>query len=62
MRRLDGRDLPRRDLTASLVQPDGPRGRAYLVYGNFRAILSYNCSNLYTLAAGHLADALKEAE
>ena len=62
VRRLDGRDLPRRDLEASLVQPDGPRGPAYLTYGNFRAILSYNCSNLYALAAGHLADALKEAE
>ncbi|MFQ5346280.1 MAG: lytic transglycosylase domain-containing protein [Rhodothalassiaceae bacterium] len=62
VRRLDGRDLPARDLEASLVQPDGPGGAAYLTYGNFRAILSYNCSNHYAIAAGLLADALMDAE
>ncbi len=63
VRRLDGRDLPKRpDVEASLVQPDGPGGQAYLTYANFRAILRYNCSNLYGLAVGLLADALKTEE
>lgn len=61
VRRMDGRDLPARPaLPASLVQPDGPGGQAYLTYSNFRAILRYNCSNLYALAVGLLADALEE--
>ncbi len=61
VRRMDGRDLPNRPaLPASLVQPDGPEGQAYLTYSNFRAILRYNCSNLYALAVGLLADAIKE--
>ena len=61
VRRMDGRDLPNRPtLPASLVQPDGPESQAYLTYSNFRAILRYNCSNLYALAVGLLADAIKE--
>ncbi len=61
VRRMDGRGLPNRPgLPASLVQPDGPDGQAYLTYSNFRAILRYNCSNLYALAVGLLADAIKE--
>ena len=54
-----GGDLPVEAATASLLQPDGPDGPAYLTYGNFRAILGYNCTNLYALAVGHLADKIK---
>lgn len=62
VRRTDGRDLPVRDLAASLVEPGGAGGPAFLTYGNYRAVLAYNCSNLYAMAVGHLADALRDAE
>jgi len=60
VRRLDGRDLPQRDLAASLVQPDGPSGPSYLTYANFRSILRYNCSNYYAIAVGRLSDLIAQ--
>lgn len=59
VRRLNGDDLPNVNVEASLARPAGPDGPAFLTYGNFRAILRYNCSNYYALAVSHLADALK---
>lgn len=56
VRRADGSDLPPNDLMASIIQPDGDSGRAFITYGNFRAILRYNCANNYALSIGHLAD------
>ena len=47
--------LPRADLTASLVQ-DG--ARAFLVYGNYEALLDYNCAHSYAISVGLLADAI----
>lgn len=43
---------------ATLLEPDGPGQAAYLLTGNYRAILDYNCSNLYALSVGVLADAI----
>jgi len=62
VRRLSGDNLPERDFLASLVEPAGGEGPAFLTYSNFRAILRYNCSNYYALAVGHLADALRGYE
>ncbi len=59
VRRADGSDLPSNDLLASIVLPDGEEGRAFLTYGNFRTILSYNCANNYALSIGHLADSFR---
>lgn len=56
VRRADGTDLPTNDYLASIIQPDGENGRAFITYGNFRAILRYNCANNYALSIGHLAD------
>lgn len=56
LRRSNGRALPRRNLQASLIQPDGPDGPAYLVYGNFRALLRWNRSISFAVAVGTLAD------
>jgi membrane-bound lytic murein transglycosylase B len=56
VRRADGTDLPTNDFMASIIQPDGENGRAFITYGNFRAILRYNCANNYALSVGHLAD------
>lgn len=43
---------------ASLIEPDGPGATAYLLTGNYRVILDYNCSNFYALSVGLLADAV----
>jgi len=51
---------PRRPLgdddLASLFQPDGPGKPAWLLTGNYRVILEYNCSNYYAMSVGLLAD------
>ncbi len=46
------------DAQATLLEPDGPGATAYLAFGNYRAILDYNCSNFYALSVGLLADAV----
>jgi membrane-bound lytic murein transglycosylase B len=43
---------------ATLMEPDGPDGTAYLLTNNYRAILDYNCSNFYAMSVGLLADAI----
>ena len=40
----------------SLFQPDGPGTPAWLLTGNYRVILEYNCSNYYAMSVGLLAD------
>lgn len=49
---------PRDNVLASLLEPDGPGRTAYLLTGNYRVILDYNCSNYYALSVGLLADAI----
>ncbi len=59
VRRVNGNDLPERDLDAFLVQPDGPGGRAFLAYpANYEAILRWNRSHKFAIAVGLLADAV----
>ena len=41
---------------ATLFQPDGAGTAAFLLTGNYRVILQYNCSNYYALTVGLLAD------
>ncbi len=43
---------------AALIEPDGPGSTAYLLTGNYRVILDYNCSNFYGLSVGLLSDAV----
>jgi membrane-bound lytic murein transglycosylase B len=45
----------------TLIEPDGPGATAYLVTGNYRVILDYNCSNFYALSVGLLADAVAQS-
>ncbi len=45
---------------ATLVFPDGIEGPAFLTLPNYRAILSYNCSNYYALSVLMLADAARQ--
>jgi membrane-bound lytic murein transglycosylase B len=58
IRRIDGRDLPAVDISASLFMPAGFSGPAFLVYSNYHVILKWNRSHLYAIAVGHLADRL----
>lgn len=44
------------NVMATLFEPDGPGNPAYLLTGNYRVILQYNCSNYYALSVGLLAD------
>lgn len=50
---------PADDIMASLLEPDGQGSRAYLLTGNYRAILDYNCSNFYAMSVGLLADEIR---
>ena len=52
-----GRALPDGE-TATLLEPDGQDRTAYLLTGNYQAILKYNCSNFYALSVGLLANAI----
>lgn len=44
---------------AVLMEPDGAGNTAYLLTGNYRVILDYNCSNYYALSVGLLADEIR---
>lgn len=59
VRRANGSDLPKRDLLASLILPDGPAGSAYVVYENFRVLITWNPSFLFAGTVGNLADRLQ---
>lgn len=62
VRRPAGRGMPGHDETAYLLLPAGAKGPAFLMTGNFKAILSYNPADAYALAIGHLADRLRGGE
>jgi len=59
VRRLNETHLPKVDLEATLILPDGQSGKAFLTYPNYRTILRYNCANSYALTIGLLADKFK---
>ena len=50
-----GRALPKSDLQASLVSGTT---RHFLVYGNYDALLEYNCSHSYAISVALLGDAI----
>jgi membrane-bound lytic murein transglycosylase B len=58
VRRTDGGELPKAQQGGALVQPDGAGGPTFLVYGNYRSILRYNCAHHYALTVSLLADRL----
>ena len=62
VRRMDGNDLSNLETEASIILPAGFNGPAFLVYKNFRTILTWNRSTLYAIAIGHLADRLVGGE
>lgn len=48
------------DVLTSLFQPDGTGTPAWLLTGNYRVILEYNCSNYYAMSVGLLADEIAQ--
>lgn len=50
---------PKDSMMAALIEPDGVGKTAYLLGGNYRVILDYNCSNFYALSVGLLADEIR---
>lgn len=51
---------PADNVMATLLEPDGEGRTGYLLTGNYRVILDYNCSNFYALSVGLLADAIRQ--
>lgn len=60
VRDVNGGDLGGDPRRATLVEPDGESGRAFLAFENYRAILRYNCANYYAIAVGMLADEVNQ--
>jgi peptidoglycan lytic transglycosylase B len=58
VRLAGGRALPTSDQQASLVSGST---RHFLVYGNYDALLDYNCAHSYAISVGLLGDALVSA-
>lgn len=58
VRALGGSALPKAELSASLVSG---ASRHFLVYGNYDALLSYNCAHAYAISVALLADRIGAA-
>jgi membrane-bound lytic murein transglycosylase B len=56
VRTAAGTALPKVDRAASLLRAGS---KNYLVYGNYEALLGYNCAHAYALAVGLLSDRLR---
>ncbi|WP_233998386.1 MULTISPECIES: lytic murein transglycosylase [unclassified Pseudoalteromonas] len=56
LRRMDGTDLPQREITAALVMPDDIKGRMYLAYDNYKALMNWNRSYYFATSVGYLSD------
>ena len=60
IRRLDGSDLPQRDdIEAAVVIPDDEKGRVYLAYANYDALMRWNRSHYFVAAVGYLSDRIR---
>nr|WP_247684605.1 lytic murein transglycosylase [Pseudoalteromonas luteoviolacea] len=56
IRRTDGTDLPKVNITAALVMPDDINGRMYLAYDNYKALMNWNRSYYFVTSVGYLSD------
>ncbi|MGE4352197.1 MAG: lytic transglycosylase domain-containing protein [Bdellovibrionales bacterium] len=56
VRTATGKALPTYDVNVSLVQPDGPKGKAYLVTDNYRALMRWNKSTYFATTVGLFSD------
>ncbi|MEW5681862.1 MAG: lytic murein transglycosylase [Pseudomonadota bacterium] len=56
VQRLNNTELPKRDINAALVLPDGEGGRAFLAYDNYKVLMHWNRSYYFVTSVGYLAD------
>lgn len=56
VRTIDGKDLPKRELTASLITPEENGKEVFLVYSNYKTVLKWNRSLYFATAVGLLSD------
>lgn len=56
VRRADGSDLPKVDLKAAMMIPDGENGRIYLAYDNYKSLMHWNRSYYFVTTVGYLSD------
>lgn len=61
VRRLNGDDLPTRNLPAALIAAEDGSG-SWLVYRNFCSVMRYNPAFRYALSVGLLADAIEPTQ
>lgn len=59
VRQLNGNNLPKVTVRASLIQPEGERGRTFLVYDNYRALMKWNRAHSFALTVGMLSDRIE---
>ena len=63
LRTADDKEIEiNRDLKASVIIPDGKKGKAYMVLSNFKRIMVWNRSENYALAVVKLADCAKSKD
>jgi membrane-bound lytic murein transglycosylase B len=55
VKRAGGAALPTSDEPSSIILPAGWRGPAFILYPNFKAVMSWNRSTLYALSVAMLA-------
>ena len=60
VRKIDQSDLPKVDLQANLIMPDGAPGRAYLVYNNFQTLMKWNRSSYFGISVAYLSERIKK--
>lgn len=60
VRRFDGTDLPAVNVKANLILPDGPEGRAYLVYNNFHTLMKWNRSSYFGVSVAFLSERINK--
>ena len=59
VKKLDGSDLPNKNLNASLLIIQSKNNdRYFIVYKNFKRILRWNTSNFFAIAVGKLSDGI----
>lgn len=58
--KFDGQPLPNVAIQASLIAPDGVKGRVYLVYQNFHTLMKWNRSSYFGISVSYLSDRIKK--
>ncbi len=59
VRRITDEAMPASDVQAEIILPAGAAGPAFLITGNFKAIMRYNPATSYALAISYLSDGLR---